>query len=170
MNLKPPFLIAIIFLFFPSLIFSQHTFSSFHKTDGFSITPKMGLASLTGELGDIWTVNPNLGFCVEKGISEKINLGLEIIGGNLSGSDKDIYSSRFETDFIQIQTLAFLNLSRFSKSVKSHNFEVKVFTGVGMIFFHTDVFDLKSGNFLRTTADGTTYHTQIFQQYIKSLF
>ena len=165
MNLKPPFLIAIIFLFFPSLIFSQRTFSSLHKTDGFSITSKIGLASLTGELGDIWTMNPNLGFCVEKGISEKFNLGLEIIGGNLSGADKEIYSSRFETDFFQVHTLAFINLSRFSKNVKTRNFEVKALIGMGMIFFHTNVFDLKSGNFLRTTADGTTYHTQIFQQY-----
>ena len=165
MNLKPPFLIAIIFLSNPALIFCQNTFSSSHKTDGFSITPKIGLGSLAGELGDVWTMNPNLGFCVEKGISEKFNLGLKIIGGNLSGADKDIYSSRFEADFIQIQTLAFINLSRFSKNVKSRNFEVKAFTGMGMIFFHTDVFDLKSGNFLRTTADGSTYHTQIFQKY-----
>ena len=165
MNLKPPFLIAIIFLYSSTLIFSQRTFNSFHKTDGFSITPKIGLASLVGELGDIWTMNPTVGICIEKGISEKFNLGLEIIGGNLSGQDKDIYSSKFQTDFFQIQTLAFVNISRFTKNVRNNDFEIKAYTGVGMIWFHTGVFDLKSGNFLRTTADGTTYHTQIFQQY-----
>ena len=165
MNLKPPFLTTIMFLHFSSLIFSQRTFSSFHKTDGFSITPKIGLASLVGELGDVWTMNPTIGLCVEKGISQKINLGLEIIGGNLSGQDNDVYSSKFQADFFQIQTLASVNISRFTNYIKNNDFEIKAYTGVGMIWFHTDVFDLKSGHFLRTTADGTTYHTQIFQQY-----
>ena len=165
MNLKPPFLTTIIFLHSLTLIFSQRTFNSFHKIDGFSITPKISLASLVGELGDVWTMNPTVGICVEKGISEKFNLGFEIIGGNLSGEDKDIYSSKFQTDFFQIQTLAFVNISRFTKNVRNNDLDIKAYTGVGMIWFHTDVFDLKSGNFIRTTADGTTYHTQIFQQY-----
>lgn len=165
MNLKPLFLIATTFLCSSTLIFSQRTFSSFHKTDGFSVTPKIGLASLVGELGNIWTMNPTIGFCVEKGISEKFNLGLEIIGGNLSGEDKDVYSERFKTDFFQIQTLTFVNISRFINHNRNKDFEIKAYTGVGMIWFHTDVFDLKSENFLRTTADGTTQHTQIFQQY-----
>ncbi len=164
MKLKQPFIIAIILQFISSSIFSQTTFKSFQKTDGFSITPKIGLGSLVGELGDVWIMNPNVGFCLEKGISEKFNLDLEIIGGNLSGKDSDIYSSRFQTDFFQIQTLLFLNLSRFSKNYIKKNFEVKAYTGAGWIWFHSDVYDLKSGSFLRTTADGTTQHTQLFQQ------
>jgi hypothetical protein len=160
MKLKPPFLIAIILFCNSSQIFSQRIF----KTDGFSITSKIGVGSLAGELGEIWTMNPNVGFCVEKGISEKFNLGLEIIGGNLSGKDNDVYSSRFQSDFFQIQTLLFFNLSRFSKNYYKNDFEIKAYTGAGWIWFHSDVYDLKTGNFLRTTADGTTQHTQIFQQ------
>ncbi|MDZ7900293.1 MAG: hypothetical protein U5N85_19995 [Arcicella sp.] len=95
---------------------------------------------------------------------KNLTFGLEIIGGNLSGLDKDIYSARFQTDFFQIQALALFNLSRFSKNYLKNNFEIKAYTGAGWIWFHTDVFDLKMGNFLRTTADGTTRHTQIFQQ------
>jgi hypothetical protein len=157
---RPPFLISFIFVFLSSSIFAQRI----SKIDGFSITPKIGVASLTGELGEVWTMNPTLGFCVEKGISEKLNLGLEIIGGNLSGKDNNIYSARFQTDFFQIQALTFFNLSRFSKNYHKNDFEIKAYTGAGWIWFHTDVFDLKTGNFLRTTADGTTRHTQIFQQ------
>jgi hypothetical protein len=157
---QSPFLPTFIFLFLSSSIFAQQI----SKIDGFSITPKIGVASLTGELGEVWTMNPTLGFCVEKGISEKFNLSLEIIGGNFSGKDTDIYSARFQTDFFQIQTLAFFNLSRLSKNYHKNNFEIKAYTGAGWIWFHTDVFDLKTGNFLRTTADGTTRHTQIFQR------
>ena len=164
MKLKPPFMIAIMLLHFSIDISAQKKFKSIHKLDGFSITPKLGLGSLVGELGDVLTVNPNLGFCLEKGLSEKLNLSLEIIGGNLSGSDNNIYSSRFQTDFFQIQTLAFLNLSRFSTNYNKKDFEIKAYTGAGWIWFHTDVYDLKTGNFLRTTADGNTQHTQIFQQ------
>lgn len=164
MELKPPSLITIILLSISSSIFSQKTFTSFQKTDGFSITPTIGLATLVGELGDIWTINPNVGLCFEKGISEKFNLGLEIIGGNLSGIDNNIYLSRFQTDFFQIQTLAFFNISRFSNKSRKSDFEIKAYTGAGWIWFHTDVYDLKSGNFVRTTADGTTRHTQLFQQ------
>ncbi|MDZ7900292.1 MAG: hypothetical protein U5N85_19990 [Arcicella sp.] len=68
MKLRPPLLTTITFLLFSISIFSQRVV----KTDGFSITPKLGVASLIGELGEIWTMNPNVGFCVEKGISEKI--------------------------------------------------------------------------------------------------
>ena len=157
---RPPFLLAISFLFFSSSTFSQRIF----KTDGFSITPKIGLGSLVGELGEVWTMNPNIGFCLEKGISEKFNLGLEIIGGNLSGKDDEIYKAKFQTDFFQIHALAFFNLSRFSKNYINNDFEIKVYTGAGWIWFHTDVHDLKTGNFLRTTADGNTQHTQLFQQ------
>lgn len=160
MKLKPPFLIVIIHLLYSSSVFSQRIF----KIDGFSITPKIGVGSLTGELGELWTMNPNIGFCVEKGISEKFNLGLEFIGGNLSGKDNDIYAAKFQTDFFQIQTLMFLNLTRFSKNYIKKDFEIKAYTGAGCIWFHTDVYDLKTGNFLRTTADGTTQHTQLFQQ------
>jgi hypothetical protein len=157
---KPPHLIVIFFILISSKIFSQ----KIYQTDGFSITPKFGIASLIGELGEVSTMNPTMGFFIEKGISEKFNLGLEIIGGNLSGKDGEIYSARFKTDFFQIQTLAFFNLSRFSKNYHKNDFEIKAYTGAGWIWFHTDVFDLKTGNFLRTTADGTTRHTQIFQQ------
>jgi hypothetical protein len=157
---RPPFLIAISFLFFSSSIFSQQIF----KTDGFSITPKIGVGSMVGELGEISTINPNVGFCLEKGISEKFNLSIEIIGGNLSGKEDKIYKAKFQTDFFQIQTLMYLNISRFSKNYIKKDFEIKAYTGAGWIWFHTDVFDLKTGNFLRTTADGTTQHTQLFQQ------
>ena len=160
MKLKPPFLIAIALLFISSQIFSQRIF----KIDGFSVTPKIGGGSLTGELGEVWTVNPNVGFCVEKGISEKFNLGLEIIGGNLSGKDDGIYSAKFQTDFFQIQTLLFFNISRLSENYHKKDFEIKAYTGAGWIWFHTDAYDIKTGNFLRTTADGTTQHTQLFQQ------
>lgn len=164
MRLKTLFLLAIIHLYFAFSIFSQKTFKSFQKIDGFSFTPKTGVGSLVGELGDVWTMNPNVGFCIEKGISEKFNLGLEIIGGNLSGADNNIYSSRFQTDFFQVQALVFFNISRFSNNYSKNYFEIKACTGAGWIWFHTNIYDLKSGNFLRTTADGTTQHTQIFQQ------
>ncbi len=159
MKQKLSLLFATIFLCIPTLIFSQRIF----KIDGFSITPKIGVGNLVGELGNIWIVNPNLSFCIEKGISEKFNLALEIIGGNLSGKDDDIYSSQFHTDFFQIQTLMLFNLSRFSKRNSKNDFEIKVYTGPGWIWFHSNVYDLNTGHFLRTTADGTTQHTQIFQ-------
>jgi hypothetical protein len=160
MKLKLPFLIVIIPLLSSASIFSQRII----KTDGFSITPKVGVGSLTGELGELWTINPTIGFCVEKGISEKFNLSLEIIGGNLSGKDSEVYAAKFQNDFFQIQALMFLNLTRFSKNYIKKDFEIKAYTGAGWIWFHTDVYDLKTGNFLRTTADGTTQHTQLFLQ------
>ena len=166
MNTKLPFLITIIlFLSFQCSIFSQRKrYKTFEQIDGFSITPKLGLASMIGELGEIGTMNPILGIGVEKGISEKFNIGFEIVGGNLSGSENQIYNARFKTDFFQIQTLGILNISQLLNDYKIHDFEIKAYSGGGLIWFHTDVYDFKSGKFLRTTADGTTQHTQLFQQ------
>lgn len=164
MKLKLSFLLTVVLLYSNFSVFSQRPFKSFQKIDGFSITPTIGVGSLVGELGEVLTMNPNVGFCLEKGISEKFNFGLVIIGGNLSGKDHNIYSATFQTDFFQVQALSFFNLSRFSNNYNKKDFEIKVYVGAGWIWFHSDVYDLNTGNFLRTTADGTTQHTQIFQQ------
>ena len=145
--------------------FSQRKFKRFNLVDGFSITPKIGFASVVGELGDVFSIKPVYGGNIEKGISERVNIGVQIIGGTLSGSENQPYFSRFESDFFQIESVGIINISRYlNDSYEKSNLEFKVYTGLGLIWFHTDVFDIKSGSFLRTTADGNTKHTAYFQQ------
>jgi hypothetical protein len=160
------YLLLIYILFFlPFYSFSQRKFKRFNQIDGFSINPIIGFGSVVGELGDIFTFKPVFGVNVEKGISERINIGVEIIGGTLSGSENVPYFSRFENDYFQVQSVGVINLSRYlSDSYIKKKWEFKFYAGVGLIWFHTDVYDLKSGFFLRTTADGSTKHTAYFQQ------
>jgi hypothetical protein len=140
--------------------YSQRKFKRFNYIDGLSITPKIGLASVIGELGDVFSLKPTFGLNIENGLSEKVNLGIELIGGKLVGSENSPYFSSFQCEYFQIKTQSSWNISRY---FSSKNFEYKVYGGVGMIWFHTNVFDLKTNNFLRTTADGTTRHTALFQ-------
>lgn len=140
--------------------FSQKQFS---YIDGYSINTSFGLATVTGELGHLGTFKPVVSLAIEKGITQEINLVVETNFGHLSGYENQPYFSRFYCEFFQPNLLASLNLSRlFEESRRNSVF--KPYLGVGMIWFHTDVYDLKSGAFLRTTADGTTRHTSIFQQ------
>lgn len=155
-------LIMIGFGYFmiPFFAFSQKQFS---YIDGYSINSSLGLATTVGELGHLGTFNPVISIGVEKGISQKINLMFESNFGNLSGYENEPYFSRFESDFFQLNFLTSLNLSRLFENSRRNSI-LKPYIGVGMIWFHTDVYDLKSGAFLRTTADGTTRHTSLFQQ------
>ena len=145
--------------------FSQQKFKRFNLIEGLAIMPKIGLASVIGELGDVFSINPIYEVNIEKGISEKISVDIGIISGKLSGLENQPYFSRFESDFFQIHTVGVINISRYlNNSHKKNNLEYKMYAGVGLIWFHTDVYDMKSGLFLRTTADGTTKHTAYFQQ------
>lgn len=157
----------LIYVFICSsfLSFSQRKFKRFNLVDGFSIIPKIGFACVVGELGDVFHIKPVYGGDFEKGISERINLGVQIIGGTLSGSENLPYFSRFESDFFQIQTVGIINVSRYlNDSYEKSNLEFKLYAGLGLIWFHTDVYDTKSGSFLRSTADGKTKHTAYFQK------
>ena len=145
--------------------FSQRKFKRFNHVDGISINSTIGTGSAVGELGDVFAFKPMYGVGVEKGISERINIGISIVGGKLLGSENEPYFSKFESDYFQIQTIGIINISKYlTDSYTKRNVEFKCYGGVGLIWFHTNVYDLKSGIFLRTTADGNTRHTTYFQQ------
>ncbi|MES2519471.1 MAG: hypothetical protein V4585_15260 [Bacteroidota bacterium] len=145
--------------------FSQKNFKRFSYIDGFSITPKLGIGSVVGELGDLLYFKPTYGISIEKGVSEKVNLSLNIVGGNLSGIENNPYFSRFQNEYFQVHALAAFNISRYiSDSYQKKKLDFKAYCGIGWVWFHTDVFDARTGDFLRTTSDGTTKHTSFFQQ------
>ncbi len=156
----------IYFVIYLSLSsFSQRKFKRFNQVDGYSIYSIIGIASVAGELGDIFAIKPIYGVGIEKGISERINVGVCVTGGTLSGLENQSYFSRFESDYFQVQSVGIINVSRYlSDSYIKKKWEFKFYAGVGLIWFHTNVYDLKTGNLLRTTADGTTKHTAYFQQ------
>jgi hypothetical protein len=140
-------------------------FKRFSYIDGFSLCVPVGLGSVDGELGKLTTLKPIYGVGIEKGVSEKINLGLYLLGGSVEGTENNIYLENFRNDFFQIHLNTYVNLSRlFTDNYKNDKkTEYKFYSGIGLIWFHTDVFD-NFGNFRRTTADGTTRHTALFQK------
>ena len=143
---------------------SQRRVKQDNRVDGISITSSIGMGSVVGELGNIFCPKPIYGLNIDRGVSEKVNIGVSIVGGNLFGSEEKPYFSVFKTDYFQVQTLAILNISRyFLTSYNRNMFELKFYGGVGMIWFHTDVFDLKSGVFLRATSENASKHTALFQ-------
>jgi hypothetical protein len=157
--------IGYVICFLSSVSFSQRKFRANSWMDGYSIIPKLGLGSVIGELGNVVSLKPIYGIGLEKGITEKVNIGLEIVGGSLNGSEDYPYFSRFENDFFQIHLSGIANISRIlSDSYQRKNVEFRAFGGLGWVWFHAEVYDLKSNNFLRTTADGTTRHTTLFRQ------
>lgn len=158
-------LLVILICCLSSTLYSQRRFKQENQEDGISLTPTIGVGSVVGELGDIFSFKSVYGLNIEKGVSEKVNLGIGIIAGNLYGSEKEPYFSEFKNNFFQVQTLGILNISRyFITSYNKNVFELKVYGGVSMIWFHTDVFDLKTGKFLRATSENASKHTTLFQQ------
>lgn len=143
---------------------SQRKFKQENQVDGISINPSIGTASVVGELGDVFNLKPTYGIIIEKGISEKVSVGIGLTGGNLYGEVKEPYFSEFNSDYFQIQTLGTLNFSRyFITSYNKNVFDLKFYCGIGMIWFHTNVYDLKNGKKLRATSEGDSKHTTLFQ-------
>ncbi len=143
---------------------AQRRFKQENRVDGISITSSIGVGSVVGELGDLFRFKPVYGINIDKGISEKVNIGIGIVGGNLGGAEKSPYFSEFKSDYFQVQTLGILNVSRYSFTSYNKNlFELKLYGGFGIIWFHTDVFDSKSGIFLRSTSEEASKHTTLFQ-------
>lgn len=144
--------------------FSQQKFKQQLQVDGISITPSIGIASVVGELGDVFSFKPVYGINIDKGVSEKVNIGISVDGGNLYGAVNEPYSSKFKSDYFQMQTLGILNLSRyFITSYNKNAVELKIYGGIGMIWFHTEVYDLKNGKKLRATSENDSKHTTLFQ-------
>lgn len=157
-------LLVCIYLSSSTLILSQRKFKQENQVDGFSIAPSLGIASVVGELGDLFSFKSVYGIDFDKGISEKVNLGIAIIGGNLQGAENEPYYSKFKTDYFQIQSVGILNVSRyFITSYNKNDFEIKLYGGFGLIWFHTDVFNLKNGLFIRATSENASKHTTLFQ-------
>lgn len=156
-------LYLLIVSLFVNISHKSYGQKQFSYIDGYAINSSVGFANVMGELGDFLTLSPVLSLGLEKGISEKLNLQLDFNIGKLAGYDDKVYSSRFESDFFQVNLLSELNMSRlFDDSQRNSMF--RPYLGLGLIWFHTDVYDLSKGIFLRTTADGTTRHTAFFQQ------
>jgi hypothetical protein len=105
------FIVVFLFVSIQYSCFSQR-FRQFSYVDGFSITPKIGMGFVVGELGDFSTLKPIYGFSVEKGLSEKVNFNLSFSGGELAGEDGVTYNSKFKTDFFQVSLQSVLNISR----------------------------------------------------------
>jgi len=160
--MKLLFIILISFSF--SSTYSQRKYKQEYIVDGISVSPSIGLGSVVGELGNVFLFRGVYGLNVEKGVSEKFNLGVGVIGGNLYGLENYPYFSEFKTNFFQIQTSGILNLSRyFSASYVKNVIDLRFYGGVSMIWFHTDVFDSKTAKFLRATSENASRHTTLFQ-------
>ncbi len=153
-----------IYIISISFVFSQRKFKQENQVDGISIAPSIGGASVIGELGDLFSFKPIYGINIDKGISEKVNIGIGVIGGNLYGAENNPYFSEFKSDYFQIQTVGILNISRYFITSYSKNiFDLKFYGGIGMIWFHTNVYDLKTGMQLRATSENDSKHTTLFQ-------
>ena len=147
-----------------SIVFSQRRFKQENQVDDISIAPSIGVGSVVGELGNVFSLKPVYSINIDKGISEKVNIGIGIVGGNLRGNENEVYFSEFKNDYFQIQTLGTLNISRyFITSYNKNLFELKFYGGVGMIWFHTKVYDSKTEKLLRATSENGSKHTTLFQ-------
>lgn len=161
---KFPIFLFSIYAFATSSAYSQRKYNQENQVDGISVTSSIGIASVVGELGDVFSFKPVYSINIDKGISEKVNIGIGIVGGNLYGTENEPYFSEFKSDYFQVQTLGILNISRyFISSYNKNVFELKFYSGVGMIWFHTSVYDSKSEKKLRVTSEKDSKHTTLFQ-------
>ncbi len=146
--------------------FAQKTsYKMYRYIDGFSLTLKAGSHVLLGELGT-WEQPSLYGLlAIEKGISPIFHFKTQFQLGNLLGMNAFPYQAYAQTTYFQWSNMAVINVYQLIKRDNKPEFNLYLSAGLGFLRFHTDVYDLSSGAFLRTTADASSKHTPLFQPY-----
>lgn len=95
----------------PTSTYPTNELGEYFQPGSWQIYAKGGLTQFYGELNS-QKMSGLYGVGIEKRILPFMSLALDFEGGNLQGSKKDFYNSRFRTDFGELNLLAKINFTK----------------------------------------------------------
>ena len=165
-------ILLILYGVSPSVYGQKHNNGQLHKTvhnrkreiSRFAFTAKGGLTQFYGELNE-QTMLGSYGLGFSGRVSKGISVGFDYSAGKIGGQKQTFFNSYFVTEYNAVEVTARWNLTKqFSRS-KDNLFDVIVYTGVGVIFFNANAYDLDTNELLRFSNSETSKRNQLFLRW-----
>lgn len=140
-----------------------------YRLNTWSITLSPGRTQFYGDLrqndfrrGPKEDVTGGIGLSINKQLTHLFGVQTDVTVGQLSGSKQAIYNAYFKTPlFIQADLQGTVNLkSLLFGAHKLRRWKVDLHSGIGMIWFYTNVYDLTTDQFIRYSNDRTNYSSR----------
>jgi hypothetical protein len=134
------------------------------KQPRFSISARGGLTQFYGELNE-QDMKGSYGLGVSARITKAVSLGIDYSAGKIGGQKIPLFNSYFINEYNAVEFIGRWNLTKqFSKN-KDDLLDVSVYTGVGLIFFSANAFDLKTDELVRFSNSETSKRNQLFLRW-----
>jgi hypothetical protein len=138
--------------------------SAFKLTDPYSFVLRGGLSQFYGELNrqDFKAVGA---IGVSKKIAGTLSVGMDYSAGQLAGERVDFFNSYFLSEYNSLELLGKFNLSDQFFYDPEDKIRATVYTGLGMMFFSSEAFDLSTGERVRFTNSPESRRNPLFLRW-----
>lgn len=149
----------------PHQRYSQRAFSSRPLSD-YSVSLRGGLTQFYGELNrqDFQSV---VGLGLTRRVMRSLFVGLDYSEGKLGGQKEEFFNSYFLSDYRSLELLGKWNLSEQFFGNQDDKVQVTAYTGVGLMMFSSEAFDLTTGERVRFTTSLYSRRNPLFLRWGK---
>ena len=132
----------------------------------YSVTIRGGLTQFYGELGQ-QDMPAIFGIEVNRAINRTLSASLQYSTGKLGGQEVSFFNSYFINEYNAIELLAKWNLTEQFVADNDGEFNIHIYTGLGLMMFSANAFDIKTNNLLRFTNSKTSARNPLFLRWGK---
>ncbi len=130
----------------------------------FSMHLKGGLTQFYGELNE-QDMKGSYGLGVQGKIWKGVYMGIDYSAGKVGGQKSNFFNSYFITEYNALETIGKLNLTQQFWKKGDGLFDVSVYSGIGVIFFSANAFDLNTNSLVRFSNSETSKRNQLFLRW-----
>ena len=132
----------------------------------YALTVRGGLTQFYGELGqqDMPAMH---GVEVNRAFNKTLSLSMQYSMGKLGGQEISFFNSYFINEYNAIELLAKWNLTEQFFADNDGEFNINIYTGLGLMMFSANAFDIKTNSLLRFTNSKTSARNPLFLRWGK---
>lgn len=130
----------------------------------FGVSLKGGLTQFYGELNE-QDMKGSYGLGVDGRIWKGIHIGIDYSAGKVGGQKNNFFNSYFVTEYNAVEITGKWNLTQQFSKRKDDIFDLSVYTGIGVILFNANAFDLQTNQLVRFSNSESSKRNQLFLRW-----
>lgn len=134
------------------------------KPSRLSLSLRGGLSQFYGELNE-QDMKGSYGIGFHGRITKGVVLGLDYSAGKIGGQKVPFFSSYFVNEYNAVEFIGRWNLTKQFSKKKEDLLDISVYTGVGVMFFSANAFDLNTNELVRFSNSKTSKRNQLFLRW-----
>lgn len=165
------YLTSLIILCVQIMGFAQYNNEKYKNTKNrhqevsrIAISLKGGLTQFYGELNE-QDMKGSYGLGVHGKIWRGIHIGIDYSAGKVGGQKTNFFNSYFVTEYNALEVIGKWNLTQQFSKKKDDIFDVSVYTGIGVILFNANVFDLQTNKLVRFSNSESSKRNPLFLRW-----